>query len=333
MFYLLRNQLVFLLGLASLLVSSFAFSNPISVPKTIAITQIVGHEALDKVRKGIIDELAKNGYQDGEQAHVIFENAQGNVVIATQIAQQFVALHPDIIVAIATPSAQAVANSAKKTSIPIVFASISDPVQAKLVTNLKHPGMNITGTRNVSPIDKQIALVKEILPNVKTLGVVLNYGEVNSVDLLQAVTSEAKNQNIQVKTAAVTTSADVQTAVTSLVGKVDALILLQDNTVASALPALIKVTHEHHIPVFTTYLDAIKAGALAGIAFDEYAIGQQTGKIVVAVLNGKKAGDVSVEDPTNIKLTVNDDAVKNLNIKLSDDLIKRAKHVCSEKVK
>lgn len=325
MFNVMHRQLVIITGLVSLLFSIVSFANP--TPKTIAITQIVAHESLDKVHQGLIDELKQSGYEEGPKAHIIFENAQGSVVVATQIAQQFVVSHPDVIVAIATPSAQAVANLIKDTSIPLVFATISDPVQAKLVTNLKHPGGNISGTRNVSPIDKQIGLVKEILPQVKTIGVVLNYGEVNSVDLLKTVTKEAKHLNIEIKTAAASSSADVQTATASLVGKVDAIFLLQDNTVASALPALIKVANEHKIPVFSTYVDAVKKGALAGLAFDEYAIGQQTGKMVVKILNGTKPGDLPVEDPTHLELIINLDTARNRQIKINDDLIKRASHV------
>lgn len=292
-------------SLITLFFSSFVFA------QSIAITQIVGHPALDKVHQGIVDELNKNGYRD-----ILFENAQGSMVVAAQIANQFVSKHPDVIVAIATPSAQAAANAIKKSNIPLVFASISDPVQAKLVTDLQHPAANITGTRNVSPIDKQIALVKKIMPNIKTLGIVLNYGEINSVDLLKQVTEVAKSMDINVKTSAANSSAEVQTATTNLIGKVDAILLLQDNTVASALPALMKVVNANNIPVFTTYLDAIKAGALAGLAFDEYEIGRQTGRIVVAILKGKKAGDLPVQDPEHIQLVLNPQVAKQLNIKL-----------------
>ena len=286
MFYLLqfiqqhypRHFLTIFLSVmsTSLIFPSHARANSIAIPKTIAITQIVGHASLDKVRQGIIDELNKNGYQNNKTARIVFENAQGNVVVATQIAQQFVALHPDVIVAIATPSAQAVTHAAKKTNIPIVFATITDPIQAKLVTNLKHPGGKMTGTRNVSPIDKQLLLIKKILPPVKTIGIVLNYGEPNSVQLLQSVIENAKHFNIKVKSAAASTSAEVQSATNSLMGQIDALLLLQDNTVASALPAVLKVAQKQKTPVFAIYLEAVQSGALAGLTFYEYAILQQT---------------------------------------------------------
>src|SRR3990167_5134476 len=173
------------------LATTFAYSAA-PVLKTLAITQIVSHASLDKVQRGIVDELIGRGYQPDKTARFVFANAEGSAVVAAQIAGQFVALHPDVIIAIATPSAQAVAHAIAGTTIPLVFASISDPVQVKLVTHLEHPGMNITGTRNVTPMDQQIVFMQQFLPNLKTIGIVLNYGEANSVDLLKAITDQAK---------------------------------------------------------------------------------------------------------------------------------------------
>lgn len=299
-----------------------------SVP-LIAITQIVSHPSLDKVRDGMIAELKKEGFADGSTAKILFENAQGSPVIAAQIANQFVAQNPAVIVAIATPSAQAVSNASKNTTIPLVFADISDPVQAKLVSDLKHPDHHTTGTRNVTPFDKEFALIKQIIPNCKSVGIVLNYGETNSVELLQLATAAAKSENIEIKTAAAPTSADVHTATLSLVGKVDAILLLQDNTVASALPALLNVSNEHQIPVFSTFIEAVQNGAVAGLAFDEYAIGEQTGKMVVAILRGKNTNDMPVEDPEHVELVVNLNAASLLHLQLDPTLTKQAVHVYS----
>lgn len=316
------------ISLASFSVALSAYSlTPLPVAKTIAITQIVGHESLDKVRQGILDELSAQGYQDRKNAHIIIDNAQGSVVMAAQIAQKYITMHPDVVVAIATPSAQAVANADKKVQIPIVFASISNPVSAKLVPQLAAPGGYMTGTRNVSPLDKQIALIKNFMPHAKTIGVVINYGEANSVELLKTLQSEAKRQGIVIKVAAVTTSAEVKMAVETFIQQIDAMFLLQDNTVASALPALIRVTQQHHVPVFSSYQDAVKAGALAGLAFDEYDIGRQTGAMVVRILHGEHPGSMNVEDPHKIQLLINTQAMKQLQIKISDDVIKSAKLV------
>lgn len=295
--------------------------------KIVAITQIVAHPSLDKVRQGMIDELAEKGYQDGKTVRILFENAQGSPVVAAQIAQHFVALHPAVIVAIATPSAQAAANAAKRTTIPVVFATVTDPIQAKLVSNLAHPGGNITGTRNVPAIGKQMAQIKRLLPNVKTIGIVLNYGETNSVQLLEAVKQEAARSSMQVKTAAAPTSAEVKSAVQSLMGQVDVLLLLQDNTVASALPAVLKVAEKNKAPVFATFIDAVKAGALAGVAYDEYGIGKLTGKMVAAILQGKKPGDIPVADPIDLETAINLTTAKQLNLAIDPALIKTMQRV------
>lgn len=293
--------------------------------KKIAITQIVAHSSLDKVRQGIIDELAASGYQDGKTAKIIFQNAQGNMAIAAQIAQSFVANSPDVMVAIATPSAQSLVNAAHKTTIPVVFATITDPIKAKLVTNLQHPDNNVTGTRNVTPVKQQLVLIKKIIPHIKTLGIIVNYSEENSVDLLKMITAEAKNFAINAKAVGVNSSADVQAATASLVGKADALLLLQDNTVAQSLPSVLSVAQKNNLPVFSTYLEAVKLGALAGLACDEYQLGRQTGKMVVKILQGTKANDLPVEDPTEIDLAINPLAAKQLHLIISPELIKQAK--------
>lgn len=328
--YRFFNQISLFSFLRFLFLIFFSFNNialasPTTVSKTIAITQIVRHESLDSVVQGIVDELAASGYQDKKTARVILENAQGNIVLAAQIAQRFVAEHPDVMIAIATPSAQTLVNAAKKTNIPIVFASITDPLQAKLVNDLKHPGGNVTGTRNVAPIDKQIALIKQLLPQVKTIGLVINYGEANSVQMLKTVKEQASRLNIKVKVATAANSSEVQMATNSLVKQVDAFFLLQDNTVASALPTLLKIADQNKIPVFSTYISAVKKGALAGIALDEYVIGKQTGKIVVKILKGEKPGDIPVEDPNKIDFAINVDTAKKLNLKIGEPLLKQAR--------
>lgn len=296
--------------------------------KVIAITQIIGHESLDKVRQGVIDGLAQD-----KALRIIFKNAQGNITTAAQIAQQLVAMHPAVVVAIATSSAQTVANSAHGTSQAIVFSSVTDPVEAKLVGELHHPGKNITGTRNVTPVAKEIQLMKQVLPNIKTIGIVLNEGEVNSLQLRKAITTEANSYGISVKSVSIATSADVQLALMHLIGKVDALFLLQDNTVASALPVVLSVCKKHNLPVFSAFLDAVKAGALASFAGDEYAIGQQTAKIVLQILSGKNPGDIPVEDPAHIKLALNLATAKQLHLKFQRELVEQAEIVVATQEK
>lgn len=306
------------------------FSSLVSAQTTVCITQIVAHEALDKVRQGTLDSLAQAGYQ-APNTRILFENAQGNMTLAAQIAHHFVAQKPDVIIAIATPSAQAAVSAARHTTIPVVFATITDPLQAKLVSNLAHPGGRVTGTRNVTFIDKELALIHRIQPHIKTLGIILNYAEENSVRLLNEITTQAQKTGLQIKPISANGSGEVKAAAASLMPHVDAVLLLQDNTVASALPAVLQTAAKQQVPIYSAYLDAVKAGALAGIAADEYEIGKQTGKIAAAILQGKNPGDIAVQDPQSVKLGINLNTAKKLKITLNDDLLKQANLIVGAK--
>ena len=162
---------------------AFAMASPVHAQqKSVAITAIVEHPALDAVRDGVKDALAAAGYKEGENLTFVYKSAQGNAATAAQIARQFAGEGPTVIVPISTPSAQAVAAATR--DIPIVFSAVSDPVGAQLVKSMDKPGGNITGLSDMSPVAEHVALIKEILPNVKKLGFLYNSGEANSVSLL-----------------------------------------------------------------------------------------------------------------------------------------------------
>lgn len=300
----------------------FALSAHTEPQKVIGITQIVAHQSLNKVHQGVIDALRARGYSENN-SKIMFENAYGNIATAAQIAQKFIANDADIIIAIATPSAQTAIRAARDTHTPIVFASVTDPLKAQLVSNLQHPGQNVTGTRNTPMVDKQINLLRQVFPQLKSLGIVLNYGEENSVELLQAIKAYCKPLDIAVEAVAANTSAEVQTATKNLVGKIDVLFLLQDNTVAAALPAVLKVTADNKIPVFASYIEAVKAGALLGLAYDEYDIGYQSGLIAARILSGSKPGDIAVEDPRKTILAINRHSAQQLGMRFTPELLKK----------
>ena len=166
-------------------------------------------------------------------------------------------------------------------------------------------------------IDQQIKLIQNTFPQLRSLGIVLNYGEDNSVALLQALRAYCEPRGIHVEAAMANTSADVQSATQKLVGKIDVLFLLQDNTVAAALPAVLNTTLKNKIPVFSSYIEAVNKGALFGLAYDEYTIGQQTGSLAVAILRGKNPGDLAVEDPHKINFSINKETAQRLGIHFS----------------
>ena len=192
------------------------------------ITQIVAHPALDAVRKGVEDVLAQEGYKNGENLILNFQSAQGNISTATQIARQFVGDKPDVIVSIATPSAQTMLAATK--NIPIVFSAVSDPVEAKLVPDMKKPGGNITGVCDRSPVEEHIKLLKEIKPDLKKLGYLYNAAEANSVSTLNVLKKLAEKEGIEIIPSAAPKSSDVQAATRALIGKVDMIYVQTDNT-------------------------------------------------------------------------------------------------------
>jgi putative ABC transport system substrate-binding protein len=292
---------------------------------TVAVTAIVEHPALDAVRQGVQDELAAQGYQAGDNLDFQFESAQGNPATAAQIAQKFVGEAPDVIVPISTPSAQAVVAATK--DIPIVFTAVTDPLGAKLVTSLEQPGGNVTGVSDLSPVAAHLDLIKEITPDVRTLGVIYNPGEANSMTLLDLLKQEAPARDLEIVEAAAPRSSDVQAAAQSLVGRVEAIYVPTDNTVVTALEAIVGVGIDNQLPVYAGDTDSVPRGALAAIGFDYYDVGIQTGKIVARVLNGEEPGDIAVQSIETTELHVNPGAAERMGVTLPEAVIARAKTV------
>lgn len=296
-------------------ITTFFASHNLYAHKTIGITQIVDHPSLNAIREGIIEGLALHGYVEGTEFRIIFENAQGNPTTAAQIAQKFAGLHLDAIVPITTPSAQAVVQQAK--NIPVIFAAISDPLAAKVVTSLEHPGGNVTGVADIPPLKEQLKFIQDCIPNLKTIGVVYNPGEINNVSFLESLQALADEEHIKVVAAASPKSADVQAATQRLVGQVDAIFIGNDNTVVSGLEALIKICLDSKIPLFASDPQSVERGALAAYAYDQRQIGRQVGEIVAQVLKGKNPGDIPVEKPKDLKMTINPKTAEKLKIKCS----------------
>lgn len=302
------------------------FAQPaLAANKHVAITQIVEHPALDACRQGVQDALADAGYKAGDNLQWSYESAQGNPATAAQVAKKFAGDSPDVIVAISTPSAQTVAASARH--IPLVFTAVTDPMGAKLVSNMDKPGKMITGVTDLSPIDKHLELVLQIVPTTKRLGVMFNPGEANSVTLIELMKQAAAKNNIEVVEAAATKSGDVLAAARSLVGKVDAIYIPLDNTVVSALEAVIKVAEQSDLPVISGDTDSVTRGTIAALGFNYYDVGQQTGKMVARVLNGEKPGDIAVEQVETLELYLNPGAAERMGVTLPQAMLDQAKEV------
>ena len=291
----------------------------------VAITHIVEHPALDAAYQGVKDELAAQGYTEGENLKVMHESAQGNQAIASQIARKFVGESPDVIVAIATPSAQTVAAAAR--NIPVVFSAVTDPVAAKLVKSWEKPGANITGVSDMLPIDKHLDMLLRVMPDAKRIGTVYNPGEANAVALVEMIEERLNERGLELVKGAATKTSEVLGAARSLVGKADAIYLTTDNTVISAAEAVVSVGERAKIPVFAADTATVERGAVAALGFDYYNHGRQTGKMVVRILEGAETATMPVETMEELDLFVNPDAAERMGITLSDDLIQEAKKV------
>ncbi len=314
---------IFASGLTAilLLITSF-FAFAAESPRTVALTQIVEHPSLDAARHGILDELAAAGYTPGQNLKIDYQNAQGNPITAAQIARKFVGDRPDVIVTITTPSAQAVVAATRE--LPVVFCSVSDPLGAKLVNNLAKPGGNVTGTSDLSPIAEQLDLIRELSPDAKKLGVLYNPGEANSVSLVALLKTQASGKGLQVIEATAPKSGDVLSAARQLAGKAEAIYIPLDNTVVSALEAVIKVGRDARIPVYSADTDSVGRGTVASLGFDYYDVGRQTGQQVVRILRGEKPGDIPVERVKKLNLYINLQAAEAMGVTIPDSIRQRA---------
>lgn len=321
------SSLSALLGCVALAAGSAGFIASAAAQEKVfvAVTAIVEHPALDAARDGVRDELKANGYEPGKNLRFEYESAQGNPTTAAQIARQLVGEGPNVIVPISTPSAQAVVAATK--DIPVIFTAVTDPVGAKLVPDAKKPGGNVSGVSDLSPIRKHLELIRQITPDAKRIGVPHNPGEANSLSLLQLLKQEAGPLGLQIVEAPATRSSDVLSAAQSLIGKADVMYVPTDNTVVSALEAVIRVGTENKIPVYAADTDSVPRGAMAALGFNYYDVGRQTGKMVLRVLKGEKPGDIPVEGVETTELHLNVNAAGKMGVTIPEAVLAGAKKV------
>ncbi|KVD84027.1 ABC transporter substrate-binding protein [Burkholderia stagnalis] len=292
--------------------------------QTVKVLSIVDHPALDAIRDGVRAELKAEGYGD-DKLKWEYQSAQGNTGTAAQIARKFIGDKPDVIVAIATPAAQAVVASTK--SVPVVYSGVTDPVAAQLVKGWGPTGTNVTGVSDKLPLDRQVALIKRVVPNAKTVGMVYNPGEANSVVVVKELKAILAKQGMTLKEAAAPRTVDIGPAAKSLIGKVDVIYTNTDNNVVSAYEALVKVANEAKIPLVAGDTDSVKRGGIAALGINYGDLGRQTGKVVARILRGEKPGAIASETSSNLELFVNTGAAEKQGATLAPDLVKDAKTV------
>lgn len=300
-------------------------TNVLAKTAKIAVSQIVEHPALDAARLGLLDGLKAKGYEEGKNLEFDYKTAQGNPAIAVQIARQFVGENPDVLVGISTSTAQTLASSTR--SIPIVFTAVTDPVGAKLVSQLEQPGKNITGLSDLSPVAQHVELIQELLPNVKTIGVVYNPGEANAASLVKLLKMTAKDKGLTVIESTALKSADVLSATQAIAAKSDIIYAPTDNTVASAIEGMIVAANQAGVPVFGGATSYVEKGALASLGFDYYQVGVQTADYVAAILNGTNPGTLDVKVAEGSDLFISETAAKQLGVTIPQSVVARATNV------
>jgi putative ABC transport system substrate-binding protein len=273
----------------------------------------------------LIDGLKSKGYEQGKNLDFDYKTAQGNPAIAVQIARQFVGEQPDVLVGIATPTAQALVSATR--TIPVVFTAVTDPVGAKLVSSMEQPGKNVTGLSDLSPVAQHVELIKEILPNAKSIGVVFNPGEANAVALVDLLKQSAEAQGLKVVEATALKSADVQSATQAIAEKSDVIYAATDNTVASAIEGMIVAANQAKTPVLGGATSYVEKGAIASLGFDYYQVGVQTADYVAAILEGAAPGSLDVKVAKGSDLVVNTSAAKMLGITIPASVLDRATSV------
>jgi putative ABC transport system substrate-binding protein len=295
----------------------------------VAYSQIVDHPALNETRRGFLDGLKQAGFVEGQNLTFLYQNAQGDVGNARNIAEKFLADGVDVLTPCTTPNVQATVRVAKGGRTPVVFACVTDPVAAGIIESVERPsGTNVTGVYNPLPIGELFDLFLRIQPGLKTAGTVYNASEGNSQVINRQAKAEAERRGLKWVEATVAGSADVRTATESLVGKVDALILGQDNTVASAFEAVVKVANERQLPLFSMDTQAPARGAIASLAASNYEQGVLWAKeLVVPVLLGTDPATVTPVRPRVFDLQVNLQAASAAKLTIPKDVIDRASRV------
>jgi len=282
----------------------------------IGISQFITHQSLDATREGFVDELAKQGYVEGKNIEIDLQNAQGEQRNLKTISQQL-AESSDVVLAIATPSAQSLANTTQTT--PVIFSAVTDPVSAKLIESREHPGGNVTGTTDQSSdaISTQINLIKKVLPKAKTIGILYTQSEPNSVVQKDEAKRLLEEKGFTVVEKTILDSNNVKAAAESLMAEVDMVFVPTDNIISSTMETVKQVSIKHKVPVFGGSTEMIAVGGLYNYGINYEELGRQTARMLIRVLKGEKPENIAVELPEKLELHTNQEMADALGIDIS----------------
>ena len=304
-------------------VSEINKKNQEAATPTVGILQTMSHPALDQIHDGIVQGLKDEGYINGKNLHIIFQNAQNDQSNLKSMSDQFQNKNAQAVIGIATPAVQSLANESGTT--PVIMGAVSDPVGTGLVKSLKHPGGKITGVKDQQPISAQLNLIQEIMPKLKTIGLLYTSSDDSSTGEAREFKKLAQKQGLTVKSYTITSTNDIEQVAQTMAGKVQAVYVPTDNTVASAMATLLKATNNVKIPVFPAADTMVKSGGLATRAVSQFDMGVLTGKMTAQVLKGKKPEDMPIQTVHKYETVVNLKAAKELGINIPNSVLQAAK--------
>ncbi len=287
----------------------------------IGIQQFAEHGSLDNCREGFLEGLEEEGIKEGDNLKVEVKNAMADTATNAQIADSFVSDNMDLICAIATPSAQSAYNAAMDKDIPVVYTAVTDPVAAELADKDGNPVGNVTGTSDTLPVEEQLKMIREMMPDAKTIGILYTTSEANSVSAIATYESLVDKYGFALETKGISQTSEIALATDDLLTKVDCITNLTDNTVVASLPTILEKANEKGIPVFGSEIEQVKIGCLAAEGIDYIQLGKQTGKIAAQILKGeKKASEIPYEIISEPGFYVNTKVAENLGIEVPSDL-------------
>ena len=293
--------------------------------KVIAIATLMSHPALDAVQDNLIKELGREGLVDGKNVRYVIRNANGQVQLAANIATELASQNPDVIVAITTPMAQAVAKNAR---CPVVFAAVTDPVGAGLVKSVDVGESSITGTSDAWPYEDQLRLIRKISPNAKRLGVLYNPGEAASQYGIKEIRRFAPALGFELVEGSVSSTGEVYPVAQNLAGRVDVLFLSSDNTVIGGVAAAVKVAVEHKMPLYVGDSGTVEKGGLAAVSVGYSELGIETGKLVVRMLKGER--NIPTVVARGSEVYINKKAAQMMGVTVPEEVLRNATKVYEE---
>ncbi len=298
---------------------------------TIGIGQFAVHGSLDNCREGFLEGLAEEGFKEGENLTVLYENAQADPGLAAQIATNFAGQNTDLICAIATPIAQSAYSAGRKNNIPVIYTAVTAPIEAELANADGTPVGEVTGTSDKLPVEQQLDMIRKILPDAEKIGIMYTTSEVNSAATLAEYKEKAPEYGFEIVESGVSSAADIPLAADNILEQVDCLNNLTDNTVVSSLPLILSKAGAKNIPVFGSEIEQVKIGCLAAMGLDYVDLGKQTGHMAARILKGEaKASEMNFEIIEEAAFYGNEKAAENLGITLPDSLKDTAKELFTE---